>query len=150
MMFRQGNRFQMSTNQAPVDNLTLCLSSLLRIACFRPELRSLPKIGVKIRKCLSYSLIAKSVHSKQRFHPPFSSGKGPEKRPPFPPHARSVSSARVLWFLRARDPDPPHARSVSLFMRLLPSCDPSAVPETRLIQYFYAVFMRIAPLFGDS
>ena len=115
MMFRQGNRFQMSTNQAPVDNLTLCLSSLLRIACFRPELRFLPKIGVKIRKCLSYSLIAKSVHSKQRFHPPFSSGKGPEKRPPFPPHA-----------------------------------DPSAVPETRPIQYFYAVFMRIAPLFGDS
>ena len=102
MMFRQGNRFQMSTNQAPVDNLTLCLSSLLRIACFRPELRSLPKIGVKIRKRLSYSLIAKSVHSKQRFHPPFSSGKGPEK-------ASAVSSARTVRLLRTRPLVPPRA-----------------------------------------
>ncbi len=45
-------------------NLTLCFPSLLRIACFRPADRIVPKNGMKIHSLLSCRNIAKSLHSK--------------------------------------------------------------------------------------
>ena len=104
-------------------NLTLCISTRLRIACFRPDDRIASKNGMKISNRLSCSSIAKSLHFKERFHPAFPCRRRPQKHPPFPPHACGGFTARASSTRRTHKPEPPHACSDIVPMRHPPSCD---------------------------